>query len=450
MRLVTKVLAMGAVLIATLAAAALAATEGGPAPMGLAEKRPVPLHVGPRPSAREGGLHLPVQLAPAISSQPAKAGEVFFIRRLSLEYRGGPVTLAGDADGASAYSVDDQLTLRVTHPDGTTSQFQDGPEAEEVGPVDISSHFEAGVNQVEVELRDVFGDLEAATEVWLSDRGSAPPSVPRLPASTAPRSEVPLRLPVRLVQAMAVQPTKHDPLFYTTHFLLEYRGGPVTLAADAGGTRDSVVDDQLTLRITHPDGTTAQYQDAPYADWVAPMDLAKYFQVGVNRVEVELRDFGDVSWSTDVWLSDHAQAPARLPLELFAGETPQSYWPAKETIFSVTGLEEDREVMLAGDPRGRRGTWATGSIQIEVTRADGTVKTFTREYPATGDGPEVLPPQELTSLFGPGRNRVEVHLDAWESGVLASSPIWLARVQRAQRVSPVSSSSPASGSSPTS
>jgi hypothetical protein len=372
-------------------------------------------------ASRQAASPLPVRLTEAIPSRPATSGEVFHRATLSLDYHGGPVTLASDAEGTRGWSVDDQMTLRVTHPDGSTSQYQDAPTSEDSPPLDVSPYFQVGVNQVEVELRDVYGDLEGSTELWLS--GKAPTAGPssRLPSA--------LRLPVCMVQGRSIQPTREE-VFFTTHFSFYYRGGPVTLAADAAGTRDTMTDDQLTLRITHPDGTTSTYQDAPQAEWLAPLDLRDHFQVGVNQIEVELRDFGDISSTTDLWLSDRAPSPARLPLELFAGVPAESYWPEKEAMATVLGPAEGWEVVLAAGPGGRGGTWATGPVRLTVTHEDGTTKTLTETYRATDKGPATLPPTVVTSLFAPGRNRLEVHLAGGPEGVVASSPLWLALVRR--------------------
>jgi len=88
----------------------------------------------------------------------------------------------------------------------------------------------------------------------------------------------PLRLPVRMVRYIPLRPAVGGEIFHTVSFLLDYTGGPITLAADAGGTRHTIVDDQLTLRVTHPDGTTSEYQDELESKWHAPMDLSEHFR----------------------------------------------------------------------------------------------------------------------------------------------------------------------------
>jgi len=249
--------------------------------------------------------------------------------------------------------------------------------------------------------------------------------------SASVHQDLALRLPVHMVRHMSQQPAEGGEILQTVSFPLDYTGGPVTLAADAAGTRQTMVDDQLTMRVTHPDGTTSQYQDEPTAAWHDPMDLSKHFRVGVNKVEMELRDrCGDVMWCTDLWLTGSPPKSAELPLALFQGEQPQSYWPSQEMVVSVNGPERDWDVVLSGDEQGLTGTWAACEIEIRVTRADGSVCSISYDYSPTGGTPRVWPPVDVTFLFAPGTNRVEAYIRNDRGGPVASSPVWLALVRR--------------------
>ena len=67
---------------------------------------------------------------------------------------------------------------------------------------------------------------------------------------------VPLRLPVHLAPWFPLRPAQGGETFYTVSFLLDYTGGPVTLAGDAAGTHLTSVDDQMIMKVTHPDVET--------------------------------------------------------------------------------------------------------------------------------------------------------------------------------------------------
>jgi hypothetical protein len=212
--------------------------------------------------------------------------------------------------------------------------------------------------------------------------------------------------------------------FYTVSFLLNYTGGPVTLAGDAAGTRPTSVDDQMIMRVTHPDGTISTYQDKDFAEVLPPMDVSQCFRSGVNAVEVTLRDVcGDVMSSTDLWLTAEAPAPARLPLLLHQGVIPETAWPDSWAAATVTGPRPGRKVMLAGDRQGKTGTWVTGRLAIHVTRADGSVRETSWDYRSPEGPPQLRAPLDVTSLFGPGANAVRLTISG--DGIVASSPLWL-------------------------
>ena len=245
----------------------------------------------------------------------------------------------------------------------------------------------------------------------------APPPIHRV-------GPVPLRLPVHVAPWLPLRPAQGGETFYTVSFLLNYTGGPVTLAGDAGGTRLTSVDDQMIMKVTHPDGTISTYQDKEFAEILPPMDVSHYFRSGLNTVEVTLRDVcGDVMSSTDLWLTAKAPAPARLPLLLHEGVIPETAWPDSWATATVTGPRPGRKVVLAGDRQGRTGTWVTGQLTMRVTRADGSVRDASYDYRSPEGPPQLRPPLDVTSLFGPGANAVQVTISG--DGMVASSPLWL-------------------------
>jgi len=234
----------------------------------------------------------------------------------------------------------------------------------------------------------------------------------------------PLRLPVHVAPWLPLRPAQGGETFYTVGFRLNYAGGPVTLAGDAAGTRQTSVDDQMIMKVTHPDGTISTYQDKEFAEVFPPLDVSQYFRPGVNTVEVTLRDvMGDVMSSTDLWLTDKAPTTAHLPLLLHEGVVPETAWPDSWAQAIVTGPRPGRRVMLAGDRQGRTGTWATGQLTIHITRADGSAQDASYDYHSPEGPPQLRPPLDVTSLFGPDGNIVEVRIRG--DGIVASSPLWL-------------------------
>jgi hypothetical protein len=101
-------------------------------------------------------------------------GETFFTSAIAkVQYDGGPVFLSSTSNGLSATIVDDSLTIKVTHPDGTTASYSHdysggcGPDVP-LAPKDLSSKFMPGENKVVLTLKDKCGGGESASAIWLA------------------------------------------------------------------------------------------------------------------------------------------------------------------------------------------------------------------------------------------------------------------------------------------
>lgn len=115
-----------------------------------------------------------VRLAPAINgpSQP-----VCYASSATVDWNGKPIHLTSRGDSLTPLGIDDFLEITVQHPDATVS----GPVifesmTEDFGPVDMSEHFQQGLNRVTVRILDVLPPNCGGSEVWLVwEEGLSPP-----------------------------------------------------------------------------------------------------------------------------------------------------------------------------------------------------------------------------------------------------------------------------------
>jgi hypothetical protein len=118
-----------------------------------------------------------VSITAGIAQTPSTAnkGEAFYQANFSFFYTGGQVILSGNPDGTGDTYVDDVLTLRITHPDGTVSTLSNNyysgkcTGATTQPPMDIASKFQPGLNKVVAVLRDKCGGNVQAFSLWLNN-----------------------------------------------------------------------------------------------------------------------------------------------------------------------------------------------------------------------------------------------------------------------------------------
>lgn len=108
--------------------------------------------------------------------QPVIAkGEVYFkATNYRVQYAGQQLLLAGDPSGSADINVDDVLALTVRHSNGTTATYKhdfsnncSGTDTA-IPPVNVSSLFSTGANQVTATLSDKCGGGEGPiTGLWI-------------------------------------------------------------------------------------------------------------------------------------------------------------------------------------------------------------------------------------------------------------------------------------------
>ncbi|HEX5684561.1 MAG TPA: hypothetical protein VFY73_11065 [Ideonella sp.] len=119
-------------------------------------------------------------------------------------------------------------------------------------------------------------------------------------------------LPLRSVGVTARVPNTETArvggVFYTARFRIGYYGGPLLLSNSEDGSGPTIVDDFVTISVTHPDGGVAVFTH-DYSNgctFMAPLpsqDISSYFQPGTNRVVVTLSDAcGGWIGSDAIWL----------------------------------------------------------------------------------------------------------------------------------------------------
>ncbi len=122
-------------------------------------------------------------------------GETFFTATLqNVQYASGEALFAGSRDGRAATVVDDALTLKVVHQDGTSSTYKHDYTNGCTATHATAAHGESGV--LRVQARSEHGHGHAAGQVWrigLGQRSLAH----AIPATSTGRTRARTRRPSR-------------------------------------------------------------------------------------------------------------------------------------------------------------------------------------------------------------------------------------------------------------
>lgn len=125
---------------------------------------------------------------------------------------------------------------------------------------------------------------------------SATPTPTHTPTFTPTPGPIAGSTSVRISNAIPRQSVVKGAVFYAKTLEFRYFGGTVTLAANANGTGNIWVDDQLTLQVKQPDGVVRTYRHdfsngcQGYVSSLPPFSLTSYFGMGTNSVYVEFKD----------------------------------------------------------------------------------------------------------------------------------------------------------------
>lgn len=124
--------------------------------------------------AQASTVALPLAVTPGSSGSVTAQDQVFFDETFEVTVDAG-LQLAGSQDGQAPWSVDDEIEMTFTRPDGSTTvyrrNFEFQPPAE---PVDLTPYALPGRNTVRVVLRDTFGVYFGSTALWLRSGDPAP------------------------------------------------------------------------------------------------------------------------------------------------------------------------------------------------------------------------------------------------------------------------------------
>jgi hypothetical protein len=89
---------------------------------------------------------------------------------------------------------------------------------------------------------------------------------------------------------------------------VDYGGGRILLSGASDGMKPVVVDDILTIKIIHGDGTTDTFEydfNSPTPKKTGPFDLTEFFHDhdGLNMLYITIFDYGYSAWGTDgLWM----------------------------------------------------------------------------------------------------------------------------------------------------
>jgi GH25 family lysozyme M1 (1,4-beta-N-acetylmuramidase) len=113
-----------------------------------------------------------------------------------------------------------------------------------------------------------------------------------------------------ITPAIQLRGTTQGEVFLSQEAEVEYSGGTVLLSSTCDGSGDIWVDDKVLIRVTRPDGTTAEstvdfsFGCQGYISTLGALDVTPLFAVGRNRVHVELSDIcGEHVGSTALYLA---------------------------------------------------------------------------------------------------------------------------------------------------
>jgi hypothetical protein len=106
-------------------------------------------------------------------------GETFFENVFAVDTPDGAVVLSSSLDGTGTVYVDDQITIQVDHPDGTTASYShnynfDGGcgGIQSTPPVDLSELLVPGHNTVRLNFADTCGIAEGSSDFYLVGNGT--------------------------------------------------------------------------------------------------------------------------------------------------------------------------------------------------------------------------------------------------------------------------------------
>lgn len=117
-------------------------------------------------------------------------GETFFSKDTTINYQSGQMILSSNPDGTGSTTVDDEMEIKVTHQDGTTSKnifdYVSQPCLFIVSkpPQDITHLFKAGENKVSIKLYDTCGVYVWSSALYIVNTNAPDPSPSPTPTPT--------------------------------------------------------------------------------------------------------------------------------------------------------------------------------------------------------------------------------------------------------------------------
>ena len=129
----------------------------------------------PAPGERTGDVAARrIEVSPYIPSSAMDArGATFFTREVDFTFERGRVIVSGEPPPGGAFSVDDGMQMKVTHPDGSVAiwrrDFNRDCAANFPAPAeDVTDLFQPGLNRVLLTLYDTCGGLKGTSSpIWL-------------------------------------------------------------------------------------------------------------------------------------------------------------------------------------------------------------------------------------------------------------------------------------------
>lgn len=122
-----------------------------------------------------------------------------------------------------------------------------------------------------------------------------------------------ISLPLQVTEAIPLRSASATgETFHDRMYAVEWDGATTIVLSNASdGTGQILVDDAITVDVTHPDGSTASFTYDFFGSSMGPgvasgpFDLTSYMETGRNTVRVRLRDLhGSGVQSTEIWFAE--------------------------------------------------------------------------------------------------------------------------------------------------
>ena len=352
----------------------------------------------------ETAITLPFKIMDEIPTTSFIDGDLFGRYFWVNHTDGTPIFFSSTADGAGQPSLSSgDFRLRVAHPDGSELTYIHSTTSD---AIDVSAYFEPGMNLVHARITNN-GEFGSSALYLTSDGVALSPTQPQAPGWS-----------LELTTEFPKQNRGDGQTFFDQTFEIDYREGEVLLSRYSDGQGRIIVDDELIVDITRPDGTMSSFTRG---GGITPIMLASILHVGRNQIRIRLRETRYESRATSLWLHNIPRAPVDLPYKFTDAIPKANRGDGADfmSLHSYVSYDGNGRLLLSSLADQTANLYVDDVAKIWVWHPDGTVRYF--EYSSR------QVPYDITEYFAVGTNLVRMYLreTRYES---SSSAVWLSQL----------------------